>query len=395
MPSKPTPEQLRKRAARARRMQRNARTAKPLTPRDRRIAHLYRDKKLSTIQISEKIGLNFGSVAKVVRRLGLTRPFGWHAKPDPAKKDRNDRIVRLYREGLRVGQIIKRMRLSIGTGQVYEVLKNRGVPRRHDGPLETYRAPVYFRARAYAKKVAKIAGTERRFSIKALAKKGGLKVFTLRNHLIRLGFKGRPGIGMAKISLSDATRIKRLLVNTKREFKDIGREFGVGADVVSSIATGRTWADAPWPEGKRFVSRKIVRKAEIGSRDKVIARLYGREGQSSNQIARDMKLNSATVAKAVRRMGLTRPPGWHSSRPNPAKQPRNDRIVKLYKEGLSVPKIITRLGLDLHGSSVLSVLEKRGVARRRPNGRVRVGSSVRRKARRKTVRRKRIGLRRG
>lgn len=228
--------------------------------RDRRIAQLYRDKRLSSYQIADRIGVSRVVVSRVVKRLGLTRPFGWHCKPNPALKGRNDRIERLYRQGLTVQQVIDRMGLDLTKSPVLEVLRARAVPRRQAGSWNPNRPPPsYYRTKEYAARIAPRLGTGPGTSAAAFAKAAGIKVDTLRAHLRRQGVVPRRGMGMARLTAATVKRIKRMLVRSKRTFTSIADRFDITDSTVNSIAMDKTWKHVPWPGGKAYQRRRPQR----------------------------------------------------------------------------------------------------------------------------------------
>ena len=48
-----------------------------------------------------------------------------------------------------------------------------------------------------------------------------------------------------------------------------------------------------------------------------------------------------------------------------ARKKRDDKVVELYNQGLTVSVISQRCGLDDHGGAVIHILKKRGIARNR------------------------------
>ena len=99
---------------------------------------------------------------------------------------------------------------------------------------------------------------------------------------------------------------------------------------------------------------------EMRETERRILRLY-KEGLSSPKIAEMVLLDSSHVAKIVRRYGLTRPGGW-ANEPDPTLRPRNDKIERMYRSGMTSRAIAEKLGTDK--STVLRALRLRKVARR-------------------------------
>jgi DNA-binding CsgD family transcriptional regulator len=232
----------------------------PLSARDRRIISMYKAK-LSCPQIGEQLGINASTVAKVVRDHGLTRPNGWAAKPVAANKARNDRIIKLYREGLTAEQVSERIGNKMTPSGVLYVLKSRGVARRQSGSWVPPRPKNFYKVRDFALKVQDQIGRGPESSAAAIARKNGISVEEFRAHLRRLGIKARLGMGAARLGLEDVARIRKILVTTKRTLTSIAEEFGVDGRTISSIAMGHTWTDVPWPKGKRYVRRAPARRA--------------------------------------------------------------------------------------------------------------------------------------
>jgi DNA-binding CsgD family transcriptional regulator len=225
--------------------------------RDKRIARLYKEKRLSSYTIADRMGLHPSTVSRVVRRLGLARPYGWHCKPDPGLKPRNDRIERLYREGLTVQQIINRLGLTLTKSPVLNILKARGVPRRQAGSWNPNRPPPkYYFTRAYAARIAPRLGTGPRTSAAVFAKAAGIKVETLRAHLRQLGVRPSTGSGNVRLTVAEVKGIKRLLVGSKRTFASIAAQFDIADNTVNSIAMGTSWKHVPWPGGKTYERRR-------------------------------------------------------------------------------------------------------------------------------------------
>jgi len=213
-------------------------------------------------------------VARVVRRLGLTRPNGWAARPIAANKARNDRIVKLYRSGMTTAQVAEELKSGLTSSGVIAVLKARGVARRQTGSWVPPRTAEFYKIRKFALGAAKRLGKGPDSSAAALARKARISVEAFRAHLRRLGIKARFGMGSARLNIDDVAAIRRLLVTTKRSHASIGKEFGVNNRTINAIAMGHTWKEVPWPAGKKYVRRQAVRK---GTR---------RAGKRSGQVRR-------------------------------------------------------------------------------------------------------------
>lgn len=224
---------------------------------------MYRVRKMSATEIAKEIGRPKAWVTKAIAELERARAANIYGKPIAANNARNKKIIKLYKEGLTAEQIAVDLGSLTPSGVLY-TLRTRGVKLRKNGDWSPPRPKEYYRIRAYAQEIAPKLGTGPGTSAAVFAKKYGTSAERLRAHLRALGVKNDHHMGSARITLADATAIKRLLVTTDRSLSDIGNEFGINSRTVSSIAMGHTWTHAPWPEGKVYVQRRkksSIRKA--------------------------------------------------------------------------------------------------------------------------------------
>lgn len=228
-----------------------------------RITGMYRVRKMTAPEIAKEIGRPKPWVVKAIAELERARAANIYGKPIAANNARNKKIIKLYKEGLTAEQIAVDLGGLTPSGVLY-TLRSRGVKLRKPGDWSPPRPKEYYRIRAYARKIAPMLGTGPGTSAAVFATKAGIPKERLRAHLRALGVKNNHHMGSARITLDDATAIKRLVVTTDRSLSDIGREFGINSRTVSSIAVGHTWTHAPWPNGKVYVRRRkesSIRKA--------------------------------------------------------------------------------------------------------------------------------------
>ncbi len=229
---------------------------KPQSSLERRIARLYAKDGLSSRAIADRLDLHRSKVAKIVKRLGISRTKGWRLEPQPHLEARNAEIERLYRRGLTVNEIIAHMELTITRMPVEHALRRRGVKLRQRGAWASPRPAAFYRTREYAEEIAPLLGTGPHTTAAAFARARGIKVETLRRHLRAIGAKSAPkGLGTAVLTIAEVAEIKRALSTTRTPLTVIAEKYGVSPSVISSIAKGKSWTIVPWPEGKTYIQR--------------------------------------------------------------------------------------------------------------------------------------------
>ncbi|GJQ29903.1 MAG: hypothetical protein HBSAPP03_17870 [Phycisphaerae bacterium] len=164
---------------------------------------------------------------------------------------RNKMIKRLYvNEKLTATQVAERIK-DITPSGVLLVLKRMGVKRRQTGSWSPPRPPEYYAIRAYAQRIRDRIGRGPATSTPYFAEAIGVPAERLRAHLRALGGTPRPGRA-ASITFDEAVRIKAALARDNRSYQSIADEYGISDSTVWAIASGHSWKDAPWPNGKKY-----------------------------------------------------------------------------------------------------------------------------------------------
>lgn len=264
--------------------------------RNDRIAELYKRKRLTCAQVAQRMNMNTSAVARVVAARGLTRPNGWNAKPLEKNNVRNRKVIQLYTTGgLTTEQISEMMPELTPSGVVY-VLKSRGVKLRKTGSWSPARPPEYYKIRKYAKSIAPHVGMGPESTTEAFAKESGIPAARLRAHLRALAAEGvtKRAARHSVLTFKQATAIKRVLIYGGQTFQQIADEYGIGTSTIWAIAMGKSWVDAPWPNGqvyqpKRAIAGKVRTDMSVSRDDPSLKNPdspWGRKGKRKRKSAR-------------------------------------------------------------------------------------------------------------
>lgn len=258
-----------------------------LKARNDRIVRLYRDG-LSLHQVAPKVGMTWSGVLQVLVRRGVARRSS--ADLGKANKARDDRIIALYRRGMPCRAIAPMVGLSsVG---VQQVLVRRGEPRKPPGWYPSPDRESWKRYRDRVEEVKHLYDTGPGTSAVDLARKIGMAPGTVRKHLVAMGVDVRDGGGRGSLNVETARRIKQGLVEGE-PFEKLGLRHGVGRSVVAAIARGHTWKHVPWPVEGGYIPRHTTKLTEAKARRIKAELVDGR--MSFTELARRYGVTTSTI----------------------------------------------------------------------------------------------------
>ncbi len=316
-----------------------------INARREKVARLYKEGKKPK-RISEELGVPIQIVEydlKYLKKKGVLEMTSKKVAQEIAR--RRKEVARLYNEGKNAKEISEELGMSYYTisRDIKELIKKGMLEKRDrkihdiDGKIAERRDKV---ARLYREGKTK----------KGIAEELGVSAFTIYQDIKALE---EQGIIEARTKKSDRRREVARLYNEGKSYKEIAEELGLSIGAITYDVTCLK------ENGMLKYSMKSKKESEINARKEKVARLYN-EGKSTKEIAEELKVDVSTVRSYIRdlkKAGIIVDDEQQNGEDNGSKMTkkmvntlvgeRNEKIKKLYEEGLTMAEVAKRVNLTL------------------------------------------------
>ena len=314
-----------------------------INARREKVARLYKEGKKPK-RISEELGVPIQIVEydlKYLKKKGVLEMTSKKVAQEIAR--RRKEVARLYNEGKNAKEISEELGMSYYTicRDIKELIKKGMLEKRDrkihdiDGKIAERRDEV---ARLYREGKTK----------KGIAEELGVSAFTIYQDIKALE---EQGIIEARTKKSDRRREVARLYNEGKSYKEIAEELGLSIGAITYDVTCLK------ENGMLKYSMKSKKESEINARKEKVARLYN-EGKSTKEIAEELKVDVSTVRSYIRdlkKAGIIVDDEQQNGEDNGSKMTkkmvntlvgeRNEKIKKLYEEGLTMAEVAKRVNL--------------------------------------------------
>jgi DNA-directed RNA polymerase specialized sigma subunit len=347
--------------------------------RNAEMVRLYAEGDLTLRDIGERFRVTRERVRQIVARAGVHRKAGRKVPREVPEhlKQRNDEIVRLYAEGLKLKEIANRVGLSLGG--LHSVIRTANVHRRRPGTAGPRKGTPLAPADDRRKRNEDIVRLyqQERLSLRQVGARVGVSDSAVLYVLERAGVPRRSRSWRSSWPWKDAKQQRREIVHAYLEMRasteKVATLFGISPETVAGVLEK---AGMPRPGGKCVNGRRpgaagprkgtpLLPPNDRRKRDQEIVRLYQQERLSLRQVGARVGLSDSAVLHALQAAGVPRrSPSWRLSWPwRDAEQQRREIVDAYLEMGASIDKVATLFGIS--PKTVAGVLEKAGIPRAR------------------------------